>query len=321
MNTTEWLKHKFVNKIHSALLVGGMGLLLATLGWLIGGDFLAILALGIIVAMYFLNPMVSPRLVLSMYRGREIEYYDAPQLYRTLQVLAQRAELPRTPLLYYLPSNVMNAFAVGSGDHSAIAISDGLLRRLTLREVAGVLAHEISHVQHNDTRIMGFADLSSRMTNLLSFVGQFLLLLNLPLILLGETTINWLTIVLLIFAPTVSALLQLALSRTREYNADLSAAKLLGDPEALASALAKMQRYQGRILEQILWPAQRIPEPSLLRTHPPTQERIQRLLALKQKQRVIPTWTTTPFGSGRIPPSLIARSPHPPRWHINGLWF
>ncbi len=321
MNTPEWLKHKLFNKIQSALLVGGMGALLGSLGWLIGGDFLAIVALSVIVATYFLNPMVSPRLILSMYRGRKIGHYDAPQLYRVIQVLAERAGLPRAPLLYYLPSDVMNAFAVGTRDHSAIAISDGLLRRLSLREIAGILAHEVSHIQYNDTRVMGFADISSRMTSILSFFGQILLLLNLPLILFGGYTISWTAILLLIFAPTVSGLLQLALSRTREYNADLGSVKLIGDPEPLASALSKMEQFQGLILERILWPAQRLPEPSLLRTHPPTQERIRRLLALKQKPLADSTRSAIPFSTGRAPPRLIAQAPHPPRWHINGLWF
>ncbi len=321
MNSPEWLKHKLFNKIQSALLVCGMGALLGSLGWLIGGDFLAIVALGVVVTTYFLNPMVSPRLILSMYRGRKIGHYEAPQLYRALQVLSERADLPRAPLLYYLPSDVMNAFAVGTRDHSAIAISDGLLRRLSLREIAGVLAHEVSHIQHNDTRIMGFADLSSRMTSMLSFFGQILLLLNLPLILFGGYTISWTAILLLIFAPTVSGLLQLALSRTREYNADLGGVRLLGDPEPLASALSKMEQFQGLILERILWPAQRLPEPSLLRSHPPTQERIRRLLALKQKPLSVSARTAVPFGTRRAPPSLIAQTPHPPRWHINGLWF
>jgi heat shock protein HtpX len=321
MNSPQWLKRKLFNKIQSALLVGGMGTLLGSLGWLIGGDFLATIALSVIAATYFLNPMVSPRLILNMYRGRKIGHYEAPQLYRVLHVLAERADLPRTPLLYYLPSDVMNAFTVGTRESAAIAISDGLLRRLSLREIAGVLAHEVSHIAHNDTRVMGFADLSSRMTSLLSFFGQILLLLNLPLIVFGGYTISWTAILLLIFAPTVSGLLQLALSRTREYDADLGSAKLLGDPEPLASALSKMEQFQGIVLERLIWPTQRLPEPSLLRTHPPTQERIRRLLALKSAPFAVSARTAIPFETRQAPLGLIAQVPHPPRWHINGLWY
>jgi heat shock protein HtpX len=128
-------------------------------------------------------------------------------------------------------------------------------------------------------RIMGFAGLTSQLIHMLSLLGQILLLLNLPLLLWGQYTISWAAILLLIFAPTISAIMQLALSRTREYRADLGAAKLMGDGRALASALAKMEAYQNRILSGFFWPGYRqIPEGALLRTHPNTKKRIQRLL-------------------------------------------
>jgi heat shock protein HtpX len=97
-----------------------------------------------------------------------------------------------------------------------------------------VLAHEISHLRHNDMRIMGFAGLTSQLIHMLALLGQILLFLNLPLLLWGHYTISWTAILLLIFAPTISAILQLALSRTREYRADLGAARLMGDGRALA---------------------------------------------------------------------------------------
>jgi heat shock protein HtpX len=166
---------------------------------------------------------------------------------------------------------------------------------------------------------MTLADLVSRITHALSLVGQLLVLINLPLFLLNEATLSWLAILLLIFAPTLSALLQLALSRTREFDADLSAVDLTGDPQGLASALIKLEQ-QGGFLERLLMPGRHDPEPSLLRTHPRTEERIQRLLSL----------SSTP--SMNIFPTSIAREdsfPLPkhfsavkrkPCWHISGLW-
>jgi heat shock protein HtpX len=166
---------------------------------------------------------------------------------------------------------------------------------------------------------MGVADVFSRGTSLLSLVGQLLLVLNLPLVLFSEVSFNWFAILLLVFAPSLSALAQLALSRTREYDADLNAARLTGDPESLARALARIERTQGGWWERIFLPGRRIPDPSLLRTHPQTRERVERLMALRPA-----------FGAaGDLPvtrPAIDVRSGfgrpvvRPPRWHVSGLW-
>jgi heat shock protein HtpX len=256
---------------------------------------------------------------MRLYGASRIGADQAPVLWKAVSRLAERAELPARPELYYVPSRMLNAFAVGTRERSAIAVTDGLLRQLDLRELVGVLAHEISHVRNNDLWVMGLADMFSRATSTLSLVGQFLLLLNLPLVMFSAVSINWLAILLLVFAPTLSALTQLALSRTREYDADLNAARLTGDPAGLASGLAKIERLQGGWLERIFMPGRRIPEPSLLRTHPQTEERIARLMALKPALA----------GGERLPfeePAFDARAGMgrpvlpPPRWHISGLW-
>ena len=168
------------------------------------------------------------------------------------------------------------------------------------------------------------ADLTSRMTNLLAILGQFLLIVNLPMMLAGRTMFNWWAILLLIIAPTVSSLVQLALSRTREYNADLGAAELTGDPEALASALKKMDHFHGNWLKRMLRPGyQKLPEASLLRTHPPTAERIRRLLGMRDNLpdhgRLEPR--PLPVAEIKRPVRILARDPFSPRWHRNALWF
>ena len=160
--------------------------------------------------------------MLSLYKGRVLSPAEVPRLYHILDILARRAGLSRTPSVYYIPSHVMNGFATGTRSNAVIALSDGLLRRLDLRELGGMLAHEISHIRHNDLRVMGFADQISRLTSLFSSVGRILFLLNLPLLLFSDYHFAWTPILILLAAPTISALIQLALSRNREYDADLN---------------------------------------------------------------------------------------------------
>lgn len=311
-------EHKLHNTLQSLLLILGLGVLCAYPAWLLAGPVGIWLAVPFVATVYFMNPVASPRLVMRMYRGEAIHPQSAPRLYALLEALAARAGLPRVPTLFYLPSRLMNAFTSGSPDNAAIALSDGLLRRMDLRELAGVLGHELSHIAHEDTRVMAFADLAARITSVLSLTGLFLLVLNLPLMLFTEMHIDWLPILVMVAAPGLSALLQLALSRNREYEADRRAAELTGDPEALASALGKMEHYQGRVLEGLLPPGQRIPDPSLLRTHPPTQDRIQRLLDLRKsrpRQEVRPLWGGDPWNE------VDCRDCDRPRWHRTGIWY
>jgi heat shock protein HtpX len=310
------------NLFQALLLVSAMALLCGYLAWLIGGTPLMLAALSAVLVAYFFNPAVSPRLILKLYHGRLIQPEEAPHLSALVHTLAQRAGLARPPRLYYIPSDVLNAFSTGSRDEAVVALSNGVLRQLSLREITAILGHELSHIQGNDIRIMGFADLVSRLTGLFSLAGQFLLLLNLPLLLFTGYHLAWTPIFILLLAPTASTLIQLALSRTREYNADLHATLLTGDPEGLASALQRMELSQGHILEQMLFPGQRLPEPSLLRSHPPTEERIARLLAL----RADPIWRAESWPSILEPSEQVlyqrlSQTPLPPRRRRSGLWY
>ncbi len=314
-----WLQHAWRNRLQSLALLAAMAGFLALLGWLLWGEagIVMLLVLGAIGVLF--NPTISPRLVMRLYGAAQLGPNQAPAIFSALSRLSERAELPVRPQLYYLPSRMLNAFTVGTRKNAAIAVTDGLLRQLKLRELIGVLAHEISHVRNNDLWLMGLADMFSRITSLLSLMGLFLLLLNLPLVLFSSASINWFAITLLVFAPNLSALAQLALSRTREYDADLNAARLTGDPEGLARALTKIERAQGGWWERIFLPGRRIPEPSLLRTHPETGERITRLMALKpdlSSVRVLPFFRSG-FDAHRTFGKPIIRPPH---WHVSGLW-
>ncbi len=317
MNVSTWRRHRALNVLQSLLLLTAMAGVLGGLGWVIAGGAGVLWALAGGIVLVALNPGLSPRLVLSAYGARPLAPHLAPELNEMVRVLAERARLPAVPALYLIPSTLINAFAVGSRRTAAVAVSDALLRTLDPREIAGVLAHEISHVRHNDMWVMGLADLFSRLTTTFSTLGQLLLLLNLPLLLFSDYTISWTAIAILILAPTASALMQLALSRTREHDADLGAAELTGDPRGLASALAKMERYQGRFVEQVLLPGSRLPEPSLLRTHPPTQERIERLLAL-EPGRAPPA---APAQLASLPADRFPVVRRRPRRHFSGNWY
>jgi heat shock protein HtpX len=226
------------------------------------------------------------------------------------------------PRLYYVPSAMLNAFAVGSPRDAAIALTDGILRHLDLRELTGVLAHEISHVRNRDLWLMNLADLTGRLTRMMSLLGFGLLIIGLPMWLGGAGHLPWLLLPLLMFAPQLTVLLQLALSRSREFDADLDAAGLTGDPAGLASALVKLERHQRGLWERILLPGHRLPEPSLLRSHPPTEERIARLAAL--------SGAAAEPGPAVAGLRAIAREPIVPPWqpvrrtargHLLGFWY
>lgn len=297
------------------LLLAAMAGLLALVGWLFAGGLGLAWALMLALTLGVISPNVSPRFILRMYRARELTAGQAPGLHEAVMELARRAELARMPQLYYVASPVLNAFALGNSSRSYIVVSDGILRKLSPRELVGVLAHEISHVRNNDISVMGLADLFSRLTGVLSTAGQLLLFFNLPLVFFSEYRINWWAILALIVAPAVSSLIQLALSRSREYDADMGAAELTGDPDGLASALHKIDRYHNNVLEQVLMPGRGVPEPSILRTHPHTKDRLERLRSLKLEGPVFR------IADMEIPEYLSRPSKRSPRWRSMGLWY
>lgn len=310
--------HRLRNLLHSAVLIAGMAVIAGACAWILWGWHGVLWALiGLVLAMMF-SPSIPPGFVLSLYNAQPLRRQDFPEGHDLIMELCRRAGLETVPALFYIPSPMVNAFTVGRGRSTAIAVTDGMLRSLGPREFAGVIAHELSHVAHKDLWIMNLADAMSRAATMLSYLGIFLLLLNVPLLIAGDVTVPWLLVALLVLAPTLMNLCQLALSRAREYDADVEAARLTGDPLGLASALAKLERYQGRVWESLVFPGRGVPDPSLLRTHPPTEERVRRLLELREARQ--------PFGSelpaawhlipGGVPP-VQSR----PRWRGLGHWF
>ncbi|GIX30869.1 MAG: Zn-dependent protease [Porticoccaceae bacterium] len=314
LDPRRWRRHAWLNWLQSVLLLASMGAVVGLLGhWLWGPDGLVVF-LSLALGGLLLGHGLSPRLALALYGARPLRAEEAPGLYALVEELSRRAGLERIPTLWWVPSPLLNAFAVGTRRDAAIGLTDGLLRNLDARELAGVLAHEVSHIRADDLWVMGLADLMSRTAHLLSLLGQLLLLFNLPLWATAGVHLPWGALLLLVAAPLVVTAAQLALSRTREFDADLNAAALTGDPEGLASALARLETLQGGWLERLFW-GRGLPQPSWLRTHPPTEERIARLLALSQEAE----------GALAVAAPLVTRLPEPvvrrPRLRLTGLWY
>lgn len=292
--------HKIRNLAQSVILIAGIGLLMSVCAYLIWGPAGIIWVLIAAPAVFLFSPNTAPELVMRMHRAVRLDRSQGEGIHALLDALAERARLPAAPQLYFIPSPTLNAFAVGKPENASVAITRGMLEKLSIREIAGVLAHEMSHIRNNDLWIMGLASTMSRLTQAMSYVGIFLIILNVPAMMVGQTVAPWALALLLYFAPTIGSLLQLALSRAREYDADLDAARLTGDPAALASALQKLERHQGRFWEESFQRGRAIPQPLLLRSHPPTKERVRRLLELRQPEQR-DSWIPPQAALKRIP--------------------
>lgn len=272
------------NALQHLLLLAGLALLLAIPGYLLAGSFGVIWAFGLVALTLYLSGRLPPRLALARTRAGLLRRHQAPELYRVLDLLYRRAGLGGEPQLFLVPTADLNAFAVGDAREGGIAITAGLTRTLDLHQLAGVLAHEVSHLRHGDTRVMSMAATMTRLTIWGAFLVQLGLVLMLPMVLAGELRMPWLELLLVAFAPSTSTLLQLALSRNREFTADLEAAALTRDPASLAAALQVLERHQGLWLTSLLLGQKPPGWFQLLQTHPPTEERIRRLLALAEQQ-------------------------------------
>ncbi|HEY2929951.1 zinc metalloprotease HtpX [Piscinibacter sp.] len=276
------------NLMKTAILMAAITALFMAIGSLIGGRSGMMFALVIAVVMNFFSYWFSDKLVLRMYNAQEVDETSAPQFYRLVRDLAQRAGLPM-PRVYLINEEAPNAFATGRNpEHAAVAATTGILRVLSEAELRGVMAHELSHVRHRDILI---STISATMAGAISMLANFAMFFggrNDE----GRPANPIVSLLVMLLAPIAASLIQMAISRAREFEADRGGAELSGDPRALASALQKIHRYaQGIPLET----AERHPETAqmmimnplsggglraLFSTHPPTEERVERLLAM-----------------------------------------
>jgi len=325
MPTSKILENKRTNSFQTVLLIIAMGALLSLTGFTLMGVWGMIGALCVLAFGTFFTKRASAAMILRMYKAAPIQYQQAPQLVEMFQELCKRAELEHQPGLFYIPSRLPNAFACGNPGKECVAVTDGLLRIMNSRELAGVLAHEVAHIMNGDLRVMGTADSISRTVSMLSRFGIMMMIFSFSGNMFGVETLRMVGAgLLLFFAPTLVVLLQLAVSRTREFNADQGAAQLTHDPMGLASALQKLERISGGnrgLLDRILKPGQKRAQPAMLRTHPPTDERIEKLTELVEPQPKEEIQYIEPSNRRRVPVQIVPKVKRKPRYHwASGLW-
>lgn len=281
-----------MNLVRTAMLLAVMTALFMAVGFAIGGRGGMMIAFVMAAGMNFFSYWNSDRMVLRMYRAQEVDERSAPEYYGIVRDLAQNAGLPM-PRVYVIDSPQPNAFATGRNpENAAVAASTGLLNALSYDEVAGVMAHELAHVQNRDTLTM---TLTATLAGAISMLGNFAFLFggnrennNNPLGFVG-------VLVAMIVAPMAAMLVQMAISRTREYSADRRGAEICGKPLALASALQKIAGAAHRIHNDdaernpatahmfIINPLSGERMDNLFSTHPNTENRIAALQQMAQE--------------------------------------
>lgn len=279
------------NLMKTAVLMAAITALFMAIGSVLGGQQGMMIALIVALGMNFFSYWFSDKMVLKMYNAQEVDERSAPQFYRMVRELAERAQLPM-PRVYLIDEAAPNAFATGRNPaNAAVAATTGILRVLSERELRGVMAHELAHVKHRDILI---STISATMAGAIGMLANFAMLFS-PRDSEGRQTNPIVGLLVMILAPIAASLIQMAISRAREFEADRGGAEISGDPAALASALDKIHRYaQGMPLEA----TERHPETAqmmimnplsgggikgLFSTHPATEERIARLMAMVRR--------------------------------------
>ncbi|MGE0127740.1 MAG: zinc metalloprotease HtpX [Blastocatellales bacterium] len=275
-----------MNRIKTVVLLAALTALVLFIGQAIGGQTGLIMAIVLAGAMNFVSYWWSDKIVLRMYHAQEVTEAESPELYGIVRQLAQRANIPM-PRVYIIPEETPNAFATGRNpQHAAVAATAGLMRMLDRRELTGVLGHELSHVMNRDTLIMTVA---AALAGALGYLAQFAFFFG------GRSDDDdspnpIVAIAGLVIAMIAAPLIQMAISRSREYMADEAGARLTDDPLALASALRKIEGWSKQIPMHsgnpetahlfIVNPFSGGGIASLFSTHPSTQDRVARLEAM-----------------------------------------
>jgi heat shock protein HtpX len=276
-----------MNTLKTFLLMGALTVLLVLVGNILGGQTGMVIAFGFAVLMNFGSYWFSDRIVLKMYRAKEVSPSEAPEFFRIAEELSGRAGIP-TPKLYVIENDQPNAFATGRNpQRSAVAVTTGLLHLLSSSELRGVIAHELAHIKHRDILVGTVAATIAGAISMLANMAQWALIFGggrsssddeggSPIAMLA----------MMIVAPIAALLIQMGISRSREFLADRGGAEMAGDPMALANALRKLQRKAEEIPMEanpatahmfIVSPLHRGGLSKLFSTHPPMEERVERL--------------------------------------------
>ena len=284
------------NLMKTGVLLAALTVLVVLIGGALGGQNGMVMAFGLAMVMNLGSYWFSDKIVLAMYRAQPVDEASAPALYRIVRTLATRAGMPM-PRVYVIPGEAPNAFATGRNpQHAAIAVTEGILRIMSEEELEGVLAHELSHVQNRDTLIMAIAATLAGAITYMAHMAQWAMIFgggrrdsdeNES----GGGLIGGLLMIVL--APLAATVIQLAVSRSREYQADATGAQMAGQPWGLAKALEKLE-VASKVAPMDATPATAhlfIVNPltgggwtTLFSTHPPIAERVARLRAMARSQ-------------------------------------
>jgi heat shock protein HtpX len=279
------------NWFRTTLLLGALTLLIVWIGHLFGGQQGMIIAFVLAVGMNFFSYWFSDKIVLSMYRATEVTPEEAPEVYRIVQEIAMKAGLPM-PRVYVIPEESPNAFATGRNpEHAVVAVTEGLLKLMNRDEIKGVISHEMAHIRNRDILIGSIAATMAGAIMILANMARWSAIFG-----GGSSSDNEqgggggfggiALIVMSILAPIAAIIIQMAISRSREYHADATGAAFAGHPKGLASALAKLGAYTKRLPMNaspqtahmfIVSPLSGRSLMSLFSTHPPLEDRIARL--------------------------------------------
>jgi heat shock protein HtpX len=279
-----------MEQIKTFLLLGSLSVLLVFIGGYLGGQGGMLIALVMAGGMNFYAYYFSDTMILKHYNAQEADPREAPMLYRVVERLVERAELPM-PKVYIIHDHIPNAFATGRNpEHAAVAITTGLLELLNEDEIEGVMAHELSHVAHRDILV---ATLAATIAGAVAFIAN-MLQFGAMFGSRNNRNINpIMMIVMAILLPIAASIIQMTISRSREFMADEGAARLTGHPEWLQNALVKLTNYNVRgevhgatpenahMLIVSPFEGKNFSFSNLFRTHPTTQQRLERLEALK----------------------------------------
>jgi heat shock protein HtpX len=279
-----------MNIMRTGILLAGMTALFLAIGYLLGGQSGVLIALVVSVGMNFFSYWNSDKMVLRMHGARQVDRAQAPEFYDMIAELAKRADLPM-PKVYIMDNPQPNAFATGRNpENAAVAATTGLLQNLSRDEIEGVMAHELAHVKNYDTLTM---------TVTATIAGAISMLANFAMFFGGRDRNNGMgaigSILLMILAPLAAMIVQMAISRTREYSADRLGAQISGQPRSLASALSKISGLAHRVENHtaeanpatahmfIINPLSGARMDNLFSTHPATENRIDALMQLDQE--------------------------------------